>query len=431
MKILFSILFTFFFLFSRGQFLMDMIDTSTEMGKSMLSIYQKFDRVKISGYMQPQFQVAQKKGTKSFNGGDFPANVDNRFMLRRGRLRFDYLHISENKGPSVQFVFQFDGTERGVFIRDFWGRLFENKFKLFSITTGMFARPFSYELNLSSADRESPERGRMSQLLMKTERDMGVMISFDPRGRYNALQYFKIDAGFFNGPGLAAPADIDNYKDFIARISAKPLTIRKHVILTAAVSWLDGGLVQNTRYAFSISKMSGKNSYGIDSGENHVGHKLPRRYYGADLQLKIKNKVGFTELRGEFITGKQTATLASSETPPNLLTGSEAYVTRNFNGAYIYFLQHLFSLRHQLIIKYDWYDPQKDVTEKEIGSEGTNFTSTDIKFSTLGFGYIWYVKDNAKFVFWYEKVINEKTQLPGFTSDLKDNVFTCRLQFRF
>ena len=47
-------------------------------------------------------------------------------MLRRGRIRFDYIHFAENKGPSIQVVFQFDGTERGVFIRDFWGRIFEN-----------------------------------------------------------------------------------------------------------------------------------------------------------------------------------------------------------------------------------------------------------------------------------------------------------------
>lgn len=98
---------------------MDMIDTTTEVGKGLLSIYKKYDRIKIGGYMQSQFQVAQSKGTKSYNGGDFPATSDNRFMLRRGRIRFEYVHFSDNTKPSVQFVFQFDGTERGVFIRDF------------------------------------------------------------------------------------------------------------------------------------------------------------------------------------------------------------------------------------------------------------------------------------------------------------------------
>src|SRR6476661_10340844 len=94
----------------KAQFLMDMVDTTTEMGKGMLSIYQKFDNVRITGYMQPQFQVAQAQGAKSFSGGDFAAHSNNRFMLRRGRIRFDYIHFAEKSGPSVQFVFQFDGT---------------------------------------------------------------------------------------------------------------------------------------------------------------------------------------------------------------------------------------------------------------------------------------------------------------------------------
>ena len=148
---------------TRAQFLMDMIDTTKDVGKGMLHIYRKFDRLDITGYLQPQFQVAQEKGAHSYNGGDFATHVNNRFMLRRGRVRFDYGHLNKNEELSVYFVFQVDGTERGVFIRDFWGRIFEHKWQVFSFTIGMFARPFGYEVNLSSVDRESPERGRMSQ----------------------------------------------------------------------------------------------------------------------------------------------------------------------------------------------------------------------------------------------------------------------------
>src|ERR1044072_8062727 len=86
----------------RGQFLMDMVDTTTEVGKGLLSIYKKYDRIRIGGYMQPQFQVAESKGAKSYNGGDFPSNSNNRFMLRRGRIRIEYVHFSDDvKKPSV------------------------------------------------------------------------------------------------------------------------------------------------------------------------------------------------------------------------------------------------------------------------------------------------------------------------------------------
>ena len=408
-----------------------MVDTSTSMGKGMLSIYKKFDNVRIGGYIQPQFQVAQTKGAKSFNGGDFPANVNNRFMLRRGRIRFDYIHFAEKKGPSVQFVFQFDGSERGVFIRDFWGRFFENRYQLFAVTAGMFARPFSYELNLSSSDRESPERGRMSQILMKTERDLGAMVSFEPRKKDHPLRHLKIDLGFFNGQGLPATADFDSHKDLITRIALKPTTLSKKIILSTGISYLNGGFLQNTKYLYSINDNASGKTFTVDSSLTNIGKTAPRKYYGADAQLKIKNKAGYTELRAEFMTGTQTATLNNSETPAVLLAGSEGYYTRKFNGAYFYLLQNIFTTRHQLAIKYDWYDPNTGVKGNDIGKAGTNLNAADIKYSTLGFGYIHYVNENLKMVLWYDKITNEKTQLAGFTTDVKDDVFTCRLQFRF
>ncbi len=415
--------------YCHSQFLMDMVDTTKEIGKSVLDVSQRFSNIRISGYMQPQFQLAQDKGAKSYIGGDFPANVNNRFMLRRGRIRFDYVRFNKTNKASVQFVFQFDGTERGVFIRDFWGRVFENKYQLFSFAAGMFARPFSYELNLSSSDRESPERGRISQILMKTERDLGAMVSFEPRKPDHPLRYLKIDAGFFNGQGLSASADFDSHKDFIARAGLKPYPVSKNVLLSFAASYLNGGLLQTTKYIYSVS--SSVKSFTVDSSLANVGRIAPRKYYGADAQLKIKNKVGFTELRAEFMAGKQTGLANSSETPAALPDVNGSYYIRKFDGAYFYFLQNFISPAHQFIVKYDWYDPNILVTEKDIGKPGNNLNGADIKFSTLGFGYIHYINVNLKLMFWYDKVWNEKTDLPSYTTDVKDDVFTCRMQFRF
>ncbi len=324
---------------SNGQFLMDMIDTTTDVGKSVLSVSQRFDHIRISGYIQPQFQLAGQKGAKSYIGGDFPQNVNNRFTLRRGRIRFDYVSFNKTSKASVQFVFQFDGTERGVFIRDFWGRLFENKYQVFSFVAGMFARPFSYELNLSSSDRESPERGRMSQILMKTERDLGAMISFEPRKADHPLRYLKIDAGLFNGQGLTASGDFDSHKDFITRAGLKPYHISKNVLLSFEASYLDGGILQSTRYIYSINNNT--KNFNVDSSITNVGKIAPRKYYGADAQLKIKCKAGFTEFRAEYITGKQTAFANTTETPAALPDANGSFYIRKFDGAYFYFLQNI------------------------------------------------------------------------------------------
>jgi hypothetical protein len=104
---------------------------------------------------------------------------------------------------------------------------------------------------------------------------------------------------------------------------------------------------------------------------------------------------------------------------------------RHFNGAIFYFLQNIFTIKHQLIIKYDWYDPNIKVKSAEIGKAGTNLTAADIKFSTLGLGYVYHINPQTKIIFYYDIVRNEATQLSGFTSDQPDNIFTCRLQFRF
>jgi hypothetical protein len=407
-----------------------MLDTARAEDKGLFYSLKKLDHIRISGYMQPQFQVAATKGARNYSGGDFPPHTNNRFMLRRGRIRFDYAGFTDNNKPSVQFVFQFDGTERGVNIRDFWGRVYENKFELFSVTAGMFARPFGYEINLSSGDRESPERGRASQILMRTERDLGAMVSLESRQNPKGLlRYLKWDAGFFNGQGLTSPNDFDSYKDFITRLSLKPLPLSKDLSLAAGVSLLEGGFLQNSKYVYKSGTAGGEPVFIIDSSLSNIGSKAPRQYRGADAQLKWKNEWGNTELRVEYWWGKQTGTAITTETPPALFV--EPHYIRNFDAAFICFLQNIINQNHQVGVKYDWYDPNTDVSGRQIGKLGSNMTPADIKYSTLGVGYIYYINDNLKLVLWYDIIKNESTALPGYTNDLDDNIFTCRMQFRF
>ena len=414
-----------------AQFLMDMVDTTKNEGKGLLAVYKKFDRLKIGGYIQPQFQVASDEGIKSYEGGDFGAQVSNRFMLRRSRIRIDYVHFKENKGPGVQIAFQFDANERGLTVRDVWGRIFENQWKLFSFTSGMFARPMGFEVNYSSSDRESPERGRMSQILMKSERDLGAELSFDPRIDIKYLNKLKIDLGVFNGQGINASGDFDNYKDFIARVYSKSINLSKRVSLSIGASTLQGGLLQNTKYVYSTGTINGIKTTVVDSSAANLYGKSPRIYYGADAQLKIKNAIGYSEFRGEFIAGQQTGTKSSSETPVALVTGTDGFHLRKFNGAYFYYIQSLFSAKHQMLLKFDWYDPNSDVKGSEIGAAGSDLSAANIKYSTLGVGYVNYLTENIKFILYYARVWNEVTQLKGYTSDLSDNVLTLRMQFRF
>jgi hypothetical protein len=409
----------------QAQYLMDMVDTTKAMGKEMLGLYKKFNAIKLSGYVQPQFQMAESDGAKNFAGGDFSPTSDNRFMLRRSRVRFDYATFNETKMPKMQIVFQLDATERGVNARDMWGRFFENKYNCLALTTGLFARPFGFEVNYSSGDRESPDRGRMSQILMRTERDIGAMISFIPQKKEHPLKPLQVDLGVFNGQGLSGTTDYDSYKDIIGRIQWKKQPLSKNVFLSVGASYLTGGIRQNNR---NIYKMGDKSlDFTVFSDSLAIGSRSPRTYIGADAQLKFENSFGNTEIRAEYVSGTQTASAATTETPGSAV--NDPLYVRPFNGAYFYLLQNI-GKKHQLGIKYDWYDPNTNVETTQINKD-TKLTAADLKYSTLGLGYIFYMNEDLKWVFWYDIVTNEKTQLVGLTDDLKDNIFTLRAQYRF
>jgi hypothetical protein len=414
------------------QLLTDMMDTTTELGKGMLSMYNKFGSLKLTGYIQPQFQWVEEKGAKSWAGGDFSPNSNNRFMLRRSRIRVDYAYMNKQDLPAAYFVFQFDATERGVFARDMWGRFFENKWQLFQVTTGLFARPFGYEVNLSSSDRETPERGRMSQILMRTERDLGAMLSFEPRKKGAALSKLKIDLGVFNGQGLAGPTDFDSYKDIIGRVSFKPTTV-KPFILSGGASILYGAVGNQSPFLYEQKEIGGLQQFVSDSLNSNIDYAAPRHYYGADVQVKFPNRKGATELRAEYIRGQQSATASSSETPgtyPVTNNIPQPLYVRPFDGAYFYFLQHLASEKHQIVVKYDWYDPNTKVAGTDI-SKANGMSAADVKFNTLGFGYVYYANSHLKATFYYDLITNESTNVAGYTTDVKDNVLTVRLQYRF
>lgn len=416
-------------------FLTDTMDSTTSIGKNNVLLDQKNDKLRFGGYLQPQFQWAESKGAKSFDGGDFSPNSDNRFMLRRGRLRIDYAHYSADGLPRAFIVFQFDGTERGVFIRDFFGRFYENKYQLFSLTMGMFARPMGYEVNLTSFDRESPERGRMSQTLMKTERDIGAMVTFEPRKKTSNFRWLKIDLGLFNGQGLSGTTDYDSHKDVIGRIAMKPQKLnKKGWTLAAATSFYYGGITSQSPIIYKVDGSGNNAFFRRDSSAANNGSITPRHYYGGDVQFKIPNRKGYTEFRAEYMRGQQTATAATSETPGSYPVDATnqptPLYTRNFDGAYIYFLQHLGTDKLQLVLKYDWYDPNKKVKGNEI-DPAKGFTAADIRYDTYGAGFVYYINAHVKATVYYDWVKNEATKIPGFTSDVKDNVLTCRLQFRF
>jgi hypothetical protein len=308
-------------------------------------------------------------------------------------------------------------------------KLYEPRLQNFSLTAGLFSRPFGYEVNLSSSYRETPERGRMSQILMPSERDLGAMVSYDPEKPVGGLPRFKFDIGLFNGQGKSGPAEFDSYKDLISRLTVRPFRLSRSLSLSGGLSLLRGGWRQATRYLYEIEDNGANTLFVVDSSMENIGSEAPRHYYGGDLQLALKHEWGKTEGRAEYWRGTQPGT-ATTTVNPGTQPAGPTYL-RKFDGAFLYFLQNIINQHWELMVKYDWYDPNTQVKGSQIGKAGTNLTPADIRYNTLGLGLTHYFSTQLKVLAYYSMVENEKTALQGYTEDLADNVFTLRLQLRF
>jgi len=400
------------------------IDTLTTTVQKLQSDFSILKKLKLSGYVQAQFQTSDSMGASSFAGGNFPTNSDKRFMVRRGRLKATY-----DNGLSL-FVLQFDVTEKGMGIKDAYIKIKEPWMNAVSLTTGIFDRPFGFEISYSSSSRETPERTRLFQTIFPGERDLGTKITIQAP-KTSKWNFLKIEGGLFNGTGGTA-SDFDYKKDFIGNIGINKTTKNEKINYAVRASYYNGGYRQPTKYIYNgfETLTNGNLGYSVDSTSTNKGKIAKREYMGADAQINIDFPFGLTSLRGEFIQGTQPGT-ASTSASPSAAPTTDTYI-RKFNGAYFYFLQNIVQTKYQFVLKYDWYDPNTNVSGDEIGKSGSKLNNNDLKYTTIGIGWVYRWDTNVKITAYYDFVKNETSKnLAGYAKDLKDNVFTLRIQYKF
>jgi hypothetical protein len=413
----------------------DTLNTKIDNIKTDLDLMKK---LKISGYIQAQWQLADTMGQVSpFSGGNFPKYSDNRFQLRRGRVKFTY------KGNLTQAVLQIDATERGVSLKDAYVNFKDPWLQMFTVQAGVFNRPFGYEIAYSSSSRETPERARVTQTLFPGERDLGAMLTIQPRkeSRYN---FIRLNAGVIAGNGIGL--EIDSHKDFIGQLGITKTNRSENFRYGIGVSYYNGGVFQETKKVYNMETLADGITSGfvVDSTVSNLGQYSKRIYYGADAQVSLDWAIGMTTLRGEYIFGDQPGGASSNISPnsrsvPNTLPGSIDTYNRPFSGAYVYFIQNILHSRHEIVVKFDFLDPNTEVNGMDIvstvdfneGTLKTNFSGADVRYTTWGFGYNLRIAANVKLMAYYEIVKNEETALKGYTKDITDNVLTIRAQFKF
>jgi len=367
---------------------------------------EKMGQLKFSGYVQTQW---------TWSHADVPTGDQNDFSIRRGRLKAAYT----NKYGEA--VLQIDATEEGVKVKDAFLKLQAPTVEWAALRGGIFDRPFGYEISYSSSRRESPERSRVFLTLFPKERDLGAELIF--KGPANTqFQPLTLNVGLFSGNGGQAK-ETDSRKDFIGHLSyTKKL---ENFTYGVGISLYSGGV----RLAGDDQQKAYKfyNGAFVEDASLKPGDYAKRQYHGVDGQIGLSSVLGMTSLRGEYLWGTQPGAARDSKSPTGAIT-SDIYV-RKFNGYYLQLVQDIATSKHSIVAKFDAYDPNTKVSKNECYTEG------DIAYTTFGFGWLFRANQNIRVMCYYEMNTNEKVnneQVDAkYNKNIKDDVFTLRLQYKF
>ncbi|HSH64547.1 MAG TPA: hypothetical protein VLB84_01815, partial [Bacteroidia bacterium] len=212
---------------------MDTLARSVQNIQDQLSVIK---RLKITGYVQPQWQYIDSAGAPSVAGGDFTnagSKYYSRFMMRRGRFKFTY------NFENVMLMVNTDATEKGLNMRETFVKITDPWTRMFSVTAGLLQVQFGYEVTQSSSVRETPERARYNQTLFSTERDLGVFGSM-VFPKTSPLRGLKIDVAVMNGVAGVNP-EFDSHKDFTGRLQYSRTTKSEKVSWAVGASGYFGG----------------------------------------------------------------------------------------------------------------------------------------------------------------------------------------------
>lgn len=399
----------------------------------------KLAKIKVSGYIQAQWQHADSVGIQSLAGGNFPARsatavgTQQRFQVRRGRVKATY------GTATSRYVLQIDVIPTGVSLKDASVTLMEPWLNTFSYTMGVFDRPFGFEISYSSSSRESPERSRVFQTLFPGERDLGAKIEINPPAELGFAQYLNFKGGVFTGMGPTAN-EIDDEQDLIGRLGFKAPFYDINLAVDGGFSAYMGKVTSIADTAFSIgNSTSGVATWLPNSG--NARETFDRTLMGVDGQIYYDLPViGGFSLRGEYVWGNHPTTRTSTSVFTGTSSGSPAapqVADREVAGWYVNYVQNL-GKKAQAVVKYDVFDPNTAVEADDVGKAGSNLAVTDLAIATMGFGAVYHWDANLRFTAYYDRVTNEEANssstvaaLAPWKKDLTDNVFTFRAQMKF
>ena len=308
------------------------LDTLARSVRGILDEMGKQKRLKITGYVQPQYQYCDSAGAPSVAGGDFSNGTNNyfsRFMMRRGRIKTTYTY------ENVLLMVNVDFTEKGAAMRETYAKITDPWFNMFSLTAGLLQTQFGFELTQSSSERETPERARYNQTLFPTERDLGAFGSMVfPKS--SKLYGLKLDAAVMNGVGGVNP-EFDSHKDFTGRLQYSKTTKSEKISFAIGASYYHGGYRVGKAKDYNFATLAnGDKGFEFAKDTSNYNRVAKREYMGVDLQASMDWKIGITTIRAEYIMGENPGTSTSNRSPSTTPSLTAPLYHRTFDGAYSY-----------------------------------------------------------------------------------------------
>lgn len=354
----------------------------------------KLTKIKVSGYVQAQWEYYQKDLVKTND----PTNT---FYIRRARIKFTY-----EPADGIKFVLQPDFSTGNLTLKDAYAVLNVPRLTGWTLWAGQFNRP-DYEVEYSSSSRETLERSRVIRAIYPGEREIGAKLEYSGT---NTPVLFQLMAMNGNFTGTNAK-DADSRKDIMARFVYSAKIPSAGLGIDMGVNgYFGGNRAKTNKY---VSESDGI----VDSIT--AGDYLKKQWFGAEVRV-YADILGGLSLKGEFIAGTNSAASTTAlKTDPNKI--------RSFSGYYLYLVKNI-GLKNQFVAKYDYYDPNTKLSGDAAKS--------DIYYKTWTLAWQYYLNDNIRISLQYEMPQNEKNatirNIAGNSDvQLKDNTFAVRVQAKF
>ncbi len=370
---------------------------------------QKLAKIKVSGYIQAQYQ--------NFETPTLLAKSQNYFSLRRVRVKFTY-----EAADGIKFVLQPDFAPGNFVLKDAYAVVNDRWTKSWSLWAGKFNRP-NYEVEYSSSQREILERSLVVRTLYPGERAIGAKLEYNPQSTpihmqvaiLNGADGITVNNAAGTNLNAADNIDYDNSKDVMARVTYN-LPLGSFGGLDFGAHGYFGSLKSMTTLTYNSDYTSSTPSY--------VGEKIGKNWLGGEFQL-FADVLGGLSVKGEYISGKNASI---GYAPAGAVLGSANFVN-NFAGSYLYVIKNL-GKRNQLAFRYDYYDPNTDIKGADVTIKKYDATSawvkkasskSDLATTTYGIAFHHYLDDNVRITFNYDIVQNEKVGRTDGISNIREN----------